>query len=485
MDYLREIKDKLQGYRIIIVSNREPYSHHYIKNSSEKKAEIKVKQNPGGLVSALDPIMKQIKNSLWVAWGSGNADFNVTSNDKVRVPDNKGYVLKRIKLTSKEVNNYYNGFSNNILWPNFHLFSEKCVFKEENWQGYKTVNQKFASEVLEEIKENDLIWIHDYQLLLVPKYIKEKKPNAKIAFFCHIPFPPYEIFSHLCTHWNKELLRGMLSADMIGFQTENDAYNFIRTTEKILGAKRENNGVSFNKKFIKVKSFPIGIDYEEFNIHLSDDEIKKKVQRLNLKDKIIIFGVDRLDYTKGILERLWAFKDFLEKNENLRNKVVFIQITSPSRTKVKEYEELRKKIDGVVGEINSKFRDLNTGLEPVRHYYKSFTQKELIFYYNIADIALIIPLADGMNLVAKEFVAANNKGVLILSNRAGASKQLKEAIIVNPRDIPEIANAIGNAIDMPDKEKIKRLKKLKKTVKEKDIWWWIDNFFSEWIKSYK
>jgi len=484
MNKLEEVKQKLKKHRLIIVSNREPYTHYYSKSN---KNSVKLKQTPGGLISALDPIMKEFNDNMWVAWGSGNADFDVLkkeNNFKIKVPDEKGYWLKRIKLTDEEIKKYYEGFSNDVLWPNFHLFSEKSVFNENNWQTYKEVNKKFALAVSDKIKDNDIIWVHDYQLLLVPRYIKKSQSskNSKIAFFLHIPFPPYEIFSHLCTHWNKKIMRSLLSCDMVGFHTKNDVKNFVKTAEEILGAKKTENGLIFENRFIKVKAFPISINYEDFDIKFNEERIKRKIKELNLENKKIIFGVDRLDYTKGILERLWAFKEFLEKNEEMRDKVVFVQITSPSRTKVKEYNNLKKKINEISGEINSKFRDKITGLGPVRYYYKSFTQKDLLFYYKIADVGLITPLADGMNLVAKEFIATSRKGVLILSECAGASKQLKQALIVNPRDIPEVAETIKKAINMNEKEKIERLNKLKENVKKEDIWWWLENFFKEWLE---
>jgi len=485
MNKVEKIKEKLMDKRLVIVSNREPYSHHYLKS------KIKVKENPGGLTSALDPVMKKLNDSLWIAWGSSDADFEVLSeagegNEKIRIPDEKGYLLKRVKLTPHEVKHYYEGFSNNILWPNSHLFSDKCMFSEEDWQVYKDVNKKFASKILDEKSDKEeLIWIHDYHFFLVPMYVKRKKPDAKIAFFYHIPFPPYEIFSHLCTHWVEELLNGLLYSDMIGFQTKDYVDNFIRTAEKISGAKREGEGVRFKGRLIKVKNFPISIDYEKFDIPFPEEKIEKQTKKLHLDNKIILFGVDRLDYTKGLLERLWAFGEFLEKNENLREKVVFVQITTPTRTNVEEYKQLKRKIDRVIGEINSKFRDSSTGLEPIRCYYKPFKQNELIFYYKISDVVLVTPLADGMNLVAKEFVASSNKGVLILSNCVGASKQLKEALVVNPRDIPEISSAIESAVSMPEKEKINRINKLKERVKNEDLWHWLENFFDEWTKIYK
>lgn len=477
MERIKKFKEKLQNNRLIIVSNREPYSHIF------KNSKIEIKENVGGLTSSLNSLMKNLGKGLWVAWGSTDADFEVTENGKVKVPDENGYFLKRVKLTPEEIQHYYVGFSNSVLWPNCHLFSDKCLFSEEDWQSYKKVNQKFASEILEEIDEKDLIWIQDYHLSLVPKYIKEKKNDSKIAMFWHIPFPPCEIFVHLCVHWRKEIIEGMLSSDLIGFQTKNYAENFMDTAEKIVGAKKTNNGLEFNNRRIKIKHFPIGIEYEKFNTFLSDEEVTKLKKEQHLDDKLVILSVDRLDYTKGILEKLWAIRNLLEQNENLRDKIIFIQIAVPSRTEVEEYQSSKNKIDRLVSEINSKFRDSTTGLAPVRYFYKSFNSKELINYYNLADIALITTLADGMNLVAKEFVAASRNGVLILSENAGAAEQLKEAIIVNPRDIPEIVRAIKKAIDMPLHEKLRRLNKLKENVKEQDIWYWLNIFFTNWLES--
>jgi trehalose 6-phosphate synthase len=470
---INKIKNTLKNKNLIIVSNREPFTHYQINS------KIILKENIGGLVSSLVPIMEKIKG-LWIAWGPTEADFKVLCQNKIKVPNENGFTLRRIKIPLEDVKHYYTGFSNSILWPNAHLFSDKCIFSEKDWQAYKKVNKLFASAVLEEIKNNDLIWVHDYQLTLVPKYIKEKKKNAKIAFFWHIPFPPYEIFSHLCYHWRRSILEGMLSCNLIGFHTQEYVENFMKSAEKILNAKIKKDFIIYNKKKTKVKAFPLGINYENFH-HIDSHKLKYYRKKLNLENKILILGVDRLDYTKGIVERLWAIRDILEKNEHLRKRIVFIQIATPTRTKVKEYQNLKRKIDRLVGEINSKYSDPSTGLSPVRYYYRAFTQKELTLFYSLADIALITPLADGMNLVAKEYIATTKRGILILSESAGASKQLREALIVNPRDIPQVCKAIETAIHMPEKEKLKRLSILKNKVKKQDIWWWLNNFFREWL----
>ena len=248
MSGLEVIKAKLGDRRVVIVSNREPYAH-----SLKVQEGIKIEETVGGLVSALNPTMLGLNRAMWIASGSTKEGFDISDNGKIMVPDEHGYMLKRIELTPEETKGHYDGFSNNILWPNCHLFSDKSIFSEDDWNMYKQVNLKFASAIVNEIGDDDLVWIQDYHLSLTPKYIRGECPNAKLAFFWHIPFPPYEIFIHLCTHWGIKILEGLLACDMIGFHTKNDVENFINTAERIIGAKKCEGGLEFNGKFIGVK----------------------------------------------------------------------------------------------------------------------------------------------------------------------------------------------------------------------------------------
>ena len=465
---------------LILVTNREPYIHRKIKK------EIVCKKSLGGVVSALDPLMQKHKGT-WIAWGSGNADYLVTDSRKsLKVPpENPIYKLKRIHLTKPEIENYYHGFSNRVLWPLFHLFIEKMQPKEIYWDAYRKVNKKFAQNVLNELETNDLIWIHDYHLALVPYFIKQKEPKAKIAFFWHIPWPPWEIFCTL--PWRNELLEGILMSDFLAFHTSSYVSNFMNCATRKPGIK-----VNSRKKIIylkehktKVTHFALGVSYNDYNQLANSPVLLKKATKLKklYGYKKIILGIDRLDYTKGILQRIKAFELFLEKNPKYREKVVLIQIASPSRNKIEEYLTMKKEIDEAVGRINGKYR--NETWTPVMYFSKEIPQNSLLSYYRVSDIGLLTPLRDGMNLIAKEFIASKNENTaLILSEFAGASEELTEAIIVNPYDLNSISEAIKTAVDMPIDEKKCRYQSMRKKVKDHDSEWWYNNFLKEWQRVY-
>jgi trehalose 6-phosphate synthase len=462
------------------VTNREPYSH------SRAKKGIICRKSLGGVVSALDPLIKKHKG-IWIAWGSGNADFKVCdSEDKVLVPEeDPQYVLKRIHLTKKEVENYYRGFSNRVLWPLFHLFVEKMSPKEEYWDAYHKVNKKFAQTVIKEMNKDDLIWIHDYHLALVPHFIKMEQPKAKIAFFWHIPWPPWEVFGSLPQR--NSLLEGLLKSDLIGFHTSSYVKNFIKSVKKQPDIKIDIRNKSIISDYNKTRicHIPLGISYKDFADTISSEKVVNRAKKLKTlhKNRNIILGLDRLDYTKGIIDRLKAYEYFLEQNPELREKVVLVQIASPSRSKIDEYCTLKKEIDEAVGNINGKFG--NEKWTPIMYFSRKMTQQSLLAYYKAADISLLTPLRDGMNLIAKEYTASkDDNGVLILSEFAGAAEELHEALLVNPFDIQATAGAIKTAVEMPTEEKKQRFQSLKKKVKEHDAEWWLDNFLYEWKKTY-
>ena len=465
---------------MIIVTNREPYSHEKTKKG------IVCRKSVGGVVSAIDPLMQE-RGGLWIAWGSGGEDYTVSnSNDEVLVPDDDPkYLLKRIKLTKDEIENYYRGYSNRVLWPLFHLFVEKMHIKEDYWKYYQKVNEKFAKVVANYSKEDDMIWIHDYHLMLLPDFIRKEIPKARIAFFWHIPWPPWEIFDSLPQR--DELLNGILKSDLIGLHAKSYVRNFAECAMRNQNAKVDTKKciVKYDKHKTKVKQFPLGISYKDFARSKESLEASKNAQ--NLKELYeathLILGIDRLDYTKGILNRLKAFEAFLENNPNYKKKAVFTQIVTPSRSEIKEYTAMKKEIDETVGKINGRF-----GTEewtPIKYFYRKIPQQSLLEHYKAADVGLLTPLRDGMNLVAKEYIAAKEgNGVLILSEFAGASEDLEEAITVNPYDIKATADAIKKAFDMPFEEKQKRFNSMKKKVKRRDANWWIKNFLREWEKIY-
>ena len=472
----------LNDNNLILISNREPYSHE----KTEKG--ILAKRNIGGVVSVLDSIMQFI-GGVWIAWGSGNADF--IQGNEVDIPaENPRYKIKRIKLSEREISKYYRGFANRALWPIFHLFLESAKFEEEEWKYYRKVNQKFALAAVEELTENDLIWVHDYHLSLVPDFIRkeEKKEGSKIAFFWHIPWVNWDAFSDL--PWREDIFKGLLGSDLIGFHIDSYVNNFLECAEKIdLPIKSVDKGegegeISYEDRTIKVKSFPIGINYRAYK---TSEKIKKTAERIKRREKVkIIFGIDRLDYTKGLLNKLLSFERFLHKYPEFVGKVTFLQVVTPSRTKVEEYKEMKRKIEENVGRINGLFQNMNW--VPIKYFYRHISHEWLLAYYSAADVALVTPLVDGMNLVAKEYIAANEEkeeNVLILSEFAGASEELTEAIIVNPYDIEEVADAIKTALDMSKEEKRERFRALKEQVKRKDSKWWFNNFMDEWCKKYE
>ncbi len=472
--------DQIQNNNFIIVTNREPYSHFKTKKG------IVCRKSLGGVVSALDPLMQKHRG-IWIAWGSGSADFTICdSENRVIVPkNNPKYVLKRIHLSKKEIENYYYGFSNRVLWPLFHLFIEKMELNQEYWHYYHRVNKKFAQSVLNEIKKDELIWIHDYHLTLVPKFIKKEKPEAKIAFFWHIPWPPWEAFGSLPQR--NDIIKGLLNSDLIGFHTSHYVKKFMECAEKIPDVKLNvRKGIiksEFNKT--KIRHVPLGISYKDFADSTFAENAVKKARRLKKlhKNRNIILGLDRLDYTKGILDRLKAYEHFLDQNPEYKEKVVLVQIASPSRNKIDEYCKMKKEIDEAVGNINGRFG--NEEWTPVMYFSRKMTQQSLLAYYKAADVSLLTPLRDGMNLIAKEYTASkDDDGVLILSEFAGAAEELQEALLVNPFNIQETADVIKTAVEMPLEEKKQRFQSLKKKVKDHDAEWWLDNFLKEWDKTY-
>ncbi|MFW5992383.1 MAG: alpha,alpha-trehalose-phosphate synthase (UDP-forming), partial [Halanaerobiaceae bacterium] len=420
---------------------------------------------------------------LWIAWGRGSSDFAVVNREnKVKVPDEDGYTLKRINLRKNEVEGFYYGFANEIMWPICHNLVTKARFVPEYWQKYRQVNKKYARAALDEMKNDDLIWIHDYHLTLVPGMIKEENPEAKIAFFWHIPWPPREAFTTI--PWQKEILSKMMTADFLGFHTSQHVHNFMESAREI-GAEVDfnRNLIKYNGHTSKALPVPLGIDYDSFKIG-NDPEIKSKARKLkeNFHADRLIFGVDRLDYTKGILERLQAVDLLFSEHPQYRGSVTLVQRISPSRTRVQEYKNMRQEINQKVGDINGKYQQEDW--VPIRYFRQSVPQEELLPYYRAADLALITPLVDGMNLVAKEYIAAQNDGVLILSKFAGAAEELQEAELVNPYHIHEVAETIHHSLQREKEARNQTMSKLKQKVKKHDLDWWRDKFMEEWMSLY-
>lgn len=474
-------KNNNENSRLILISNGEPYQHKY------DNGQIICEKLPGGLTTGLDPMMQEEKG-VWIAWGRGEADFKVVdNNNEIKVPDDNGYTLKRIQLNDREKNGFYYGFSNETLWPISHSFISKANFNLEHWQIYREVNEKYAEAAREEITDDDYIWIHDYHLTLTPRMIKNKNREAKIAFFWHIPWPSWEAFA--CIPWRNQILKGLLASDFIGFHTSELVTNFLNCARRI-GAEIdwEHNIIKYDGHRTKAAAVPLGVDYKRFS-NATDEipEINLEKQIKNIKDtyyaEYLIFGVDRLDYTKGIPQRLQAVDMFFKKYPQYRGKVTLVQRVSPSRSDVEEYQNMQENINRMIGDINGRYQ--KDEWEPIKYFLESVPQDELLAYYRAADIALITPLIDGMNLVAKEYVAtSHNGGSIILSEFAGAAEELNEALLVNPYHTEEVAETIDRALQMPEPEKKRRFNKLKEKVKKHDINWWREKFLEEWFKLY-
>ena len=470
-------KDILKDRTIVAVSNREPYIHTKIGN------KISYHFPASGMATAMEPVM-QACGGMWIAHGSGNADrLVVDAYDKIQAPPNDPkYTLKRVWLSEEEEEGYYYGFSNQALYPLCLMAHTRPIFSEEEWEQYKKVNGKFAETVLAEIKDlhNPIILIQDFHFALLPRMIKNSRPDATVGLFWHIPWVSPESFS-ICP-WKKELLDGMLGADLIGFHTQLHCNNFIETVGRELESliDFEQFAVTRNDHMSLVKPFPAGIAFTSGNDDLEKEKEKqergKLLKRLGINSKYIGVGVDRMDYTKGLLERFKAIELFFEKCPTYKDEFTFIQISPPSKNKIKKYQEFTRAVEKEVDRINTRFKTKNW--KPIILIQKHHSHEELNQYYKLADICLITSLHDGMNLVAKEFIAARNdeKGVLILSQFTGASKELKEALIINPYNGKETAEVIHTALKMMPSEQIRRMRKLRDSVRNHNIYRWSAEF---------
>lgn len=466
------VKDILKGRSIYLVSNREPYIH------TKNRGKISYFLPASGLATAIEPVMRAC-GGVWIAHGSGDADkLVVDQNDKIMVPpDEPKYTLKRVWLTDQQETGYYYGFANEGIWPLCHIAHHRPIFRREDWEEYQEVNQKFADTLLSEIKdlERPIVLVQDYQLALVPRMIKNQKPSAIVGLFWHIPWPNPESFS-ICP-WKKEILDGMLGADLVGFQTQLYCNNFIETAGRELESliDLEQFSVTRHSHTSLVKPFPISIAFPngfDSEDHDYKTEKEKLVKNLKIKTKNIGLGIDRLDYTKGILERLKAIEIFLHKYPVYQGNFTFIQIAAPSRTKVKKYREFAEEVEKEVDRINSLFK-LNSW-KPIILLERHHSHEEIQIFYKLTNLCMVTSLHDGMNLVAKEFLAARDdeKGVLILSQYTGASKELKAALIVNPYNGEQTAEAIKTALEMKVTEQKERMQNMRETIKNHNVYRW-------------
>jgi trehalose 6-phosphate synthase/phosphatase len=472
---LNQLSDLFASRRLVVVSNRLPY------NPSRTSGGTRYVKGSGGLVTALDPILR-LCNGLWIGWDGGTDPPMKEKRVSISEPEGEGsYQLRFVDLSEKEISHYYNSFSNRTLWPLFHNFIGMTHFNSAHWKTYFKANAYFAGTILEEANPSDIIWVQDYHLSLVPNFIRYQNPDLKPYFFLHTPFPPYDTLRVL--PWCKPILEGLLGSEKIGFHVKDYTDNFLDCVEKILNAPvdRKSGVVELPGREVKVGSHPISIDYNAFRGMALTTRVVKRAQkhRSRIGDRVVILGVDRLDYTKGIKERLLAVERFLERYSRYRNRILFIQVAVPSRTRVEEYRVMKKEVDETIGRINGRFT--GEGWPPIQYIYRELSREELVAYYRIADIALVTPGRDGMNLIAKEYVASqvDKKGVLILSEFAGAAEEQTEALLVNPYDIETVSETIHKAIEMPSEEKRARMEKMQDLLEERDIYYWVRDFFEE------
>jgi len=454
--------------RVLLVSNRLPVSVRVDRN------RLVVERSPGGLATGLSGYHGQGK-SLWIGWPGETWRLtpDQLSSMRSQLADLRAVP---IELTAAEIQRYYDGFSNGVLWPLFHYDLNRLPMNAEGWSTYQRVNQRFADAVVAQYRRGDLIWIHDYQLALVPEMVRRQLPDAAIGFFLHVPFPSGEVFRLL--PWRKELLEGILGASLVGFHTVSYVLHFLTSAANVLGCETRAGRVEFAGRSIRVGTFPMGIDFGEYDALANRPDVVAEAERLrnSARPAALIVAVDRLDYTKGIPRRLFAFERLLERYPRMRGRVSLLQVAAPSRVAVSEYQEFRRGVDEIVGRINGRFASL--GHDPIHYISQSLPSERLAAIYRAATIALITPLRDGMNLVAKEFVAArpDGDGVLILSEFAGAAAELTDAILVNPYDLDGVVAAIRDALVMPESERRRRMSRLRDRVRTQDVGRWSRDF---------
>ena len=482
-DALQEwVQTRLRDHQFLLVANREPYQHRF------SGGRIECVPPASGMVSAIDPIMRTC-GGVWVGHGSGNADRRtVDADNHIRVPpDDPSYTLRRVWLTKEQENGYYNGLANEGLWPLCHMVFTRPVFNPRHWPIYRNVNGMFAQATAEEAGQNPaFVWIQDYHFGLLPRMLKERNPNLIVAHFWHIPWPTPQAFQAF--PWKEELLDGLLGNDLLGFHLRYHCQNFLDTVDRTLEAKvdYERFEVTRGGKVTVVRPFPIGIDAQAHEATAGSDAVTKEMERwrqqLDLGDAALGIGIDRIDYTKGIPERLHALDRLLEMRPDYRERLVFVQIGVPSRTHVKPYKMIDDEIDELVEEINWKWS--TDSWRPIVYLKQQQGPVQMMALHRLAKFCMVTSLDDGMNLVAKEFVASrlDNDGVLILSRFTGAARELTDAMLVNPFAVDEMASAIHTALEMPEEERKKRMQKLRLVVAENNIYRWAGKFLSALVK---
>ncbi len=464
--------------RVVIVSNRLP-----VKIVADEKG-LSCEESVGGLATGIGSWLKselkdaRVTEHLWVGW-PGISEEQLDRQQVVETLAGEHY--SPVFLSAEKMESFYHGFCNATIWPLFHYFPTYATYHENHWQSYEEVNRIFWDTLERVLKPDDVVWIQDYHLMLLPRLLREKFNTLSIGFFLHIPFPSFEIFRLLPKNWRNQILEGLLGADLVGFHTHDYTQHFLQCVQRLLGYDHQLGDLVTESHLVKAGTFPMGIDFNAHNTAIKRPSIQADVADLKnkLRGQKVILSVDRLDYTKGILNRLEGFEKFLEQNPNWQGKVTFLLQIVESRINVEKYHEMKQRIDEKVGHVNGRFGTI--GWAPIQYLYRQFAFESLVALYNVSDIALITPLRDGMNLVAKEYIAsrADSQGALILSEFTGAAKEMGEAIIINPNNREEIAEAIKLALDLPREETVRRSRILQSRLKRYDVFRWVKHFFTE------
>ncbi len=464
--------------RLLVVSNRLPI------NVAEKEGKLTFQQSAGGLVSGLSAYLASLQGAsanseyIWVGWPGITVEDDLQAEVKSSMQTE--FQAYPVFLPEDAMEDFYHGFCNKIIWPLFHYLPSYAIYDEAYWTQYQRVNETFCAAVMDIIRPGDVVWIHDYHLMLLPLLLRRKMPDVPIGFFLHIPFPSFEIFRLLPEAWRTEILAGLLGADLIGFHTHEYTQYFLRCVRRILGHQNDMGLIRMEDRVVKAGTFPMGIDFDRFNRAGKAPEALKEKAKLkkNLADVKVVLSVDRLDYTKGILNRLRGYQLFLSRHPEYQGQVVLLLVVVPSRIGVEHYQQMKRQINELVGEINGKFGAINW--TPIIYQYKFLPFYPLVALYGICDVALVTPLRDGMNLIAKEYISArtDQTGVLILSEMAGTSKEMGEAIIINPNDTAEIAEALALALEMPEAEQIRRNQVMQARLKRYDVIRWSGTFIN-------
>ncbi|MFW9799862.1 MAG: bifunctional alpha,alpha-trehalose-phosphate synthase (UDP-forming)/trehalose-phosphatase [Candidatus Thorarchaeota archaeon] len=457
--------------RLLVVANRLPV------NTTRKSGELHFRPSPGGLAVGLSSLPESSER-LWLGWPG-------VTNEKLRAEERE-QITKRLAaqdchpvfLSRRQMEGYYQGFCNKTIWPLFHYFPRRTTYEVRFWKTYRQVNKAFRDEVMKIAEPGDSIWVHDYQLMLLPQLLRQRLPDSEIGFFLHIPWPSFELFRLL--PWREQILKGLLGADLIGFHTYDYVRHFLSSVCRITGLEHMLGNVSVANRLVKVDAFPMGIDYEKYSLAIEDAEVQREANKIRKKlgERKIILSIDRMDYSKGIIERLEAFDLFLSENPQYRGRVTLIMVAVPTRTGVEDYRELRSRLEQLVGRINGEYGTM--GYIPVWYLYRSLPFAELTALYNVSDVALITPLRDGMNLIAKEFVAAkaNKPGVLVISEMTGAARELGEALVVNSFDKAAIVEATKEALEMAVLEQLERNKVMQERLRRYNVSRWSHDFLS-------